>query len=157
MAREAGSRLGTGEDLDPASVVSDADKKAVIRALTEAYSGLSAAELRERQEFCYEAAVRMRDRFCAAEVWEALGMPVRECTQIMMHSPVQVEFRKALFSKIVPNLKRLGLLDAGDGWLRTRFGQLGVLEYEGWEDTGSEYARMDLDHAPWDVVRFQHY
>ena len=128
-----------------------------VQSLTEVYSGLSASELRERQEFCYEAAVRMRDRFLAAEVWEALGMPVSECTQIMMHSPVQVEFRKALFSKIVPNLKRLGLLDAGDGWLRTRFGQLGVLEYEGWEDTGSEYVRMGLDHAPWDVVRFQHY
>ncbi len=52
-----------------------------------------------------------------------------------------------LFSKIVPNLKKLGLLDAGDGWLRQKFGELGVLEYETWEDTGAEYERMQLDQA----------
>jgi hypothetical protein len=50
-----------------------------------------------------------------------------------------------LFSKIVPNLKKLGLLDAGDGWLRERFAELGVLQFENWEDTGAEYDRMQLD------------
>jgi hypothetical protein len=52
-----------------------------------------------------------------------------------------------LFSKIVPNLKKLGLLDAGDGWLRQKFGELGVLEYEDWEDTGAEYERMQLEQT----------
>ena len=89
-----------------------------VLSLQEAYQSLSAAEIRERQEFCYEAAVRMRDRFLQQEVWEALGMPVKECCEIMLHNGVQLEFRKVLFSKIVPNLKKLGLLDAGDGWLR---------------------------------------
>jgi len=45
----------------------------------------------------------------------------------------------------VPNLKKLGLLDAGDGWLRKKFGELGVLQFEDWEDTGAEYERMQLD------------
>jgi hypothetical protein len=62
----------------------------------------------------------------------------------MLNNPVQLEFRKVLFSKIVPNLKKLGLLDAGDGWLRERFGQLGVLQYEDAEDTGTEYEAMQL-------------
>lgn len=57
---------------------------------------------------------------------------------------MQLEFRRMLFSKIVPNLKKLGLLDAGDGWLRRRFGELGVLEFEDWEDTGAEYERLRL-------------
>jgi hypothetical protein len=118
-----------------------------VISLQEAYKELGAAEIRERQEFCYEAAVRMRDRFLSQEVWEALGMPVKECCQIMLHNPVQLEFRKVLFSKIVPNLKKLGLLDAGDGWLRQKFGELGVLEYETWEDTGAEYERLQLDQA----------
>jgi hypothetical protein len=115
-----------------------------VLSLQEAYKDLSGPEIRERQEFCYEAALRMRDRFLQQEVWEALDMPVRECTQIMLNNPVQLEFRKVLFSKIVPNLKKLGLLDAGDGWLRQKFGELGVLEYEDWEDTGAEYERMQL-------------
>jgi hypothetical protein len=120
-----------------------------VLSLQEAYKDMDAAELRERQEFCYEAALRMRDRFLQQEVWEALGMPVRECTEIMLHNPIQLEFRKVLFSKIVPNLKKLGLLDAGakpgqQGWLRRKFGELGVLEYEDWEDTGAEYERLQL-------------
>src|SRR6266849_3337184 len=116
-----------------------------VLSLKEAYSDLSAAEIRERQQFCYEAAVKMRDRFLGQEVWEWGGLPVKECCQLMLDSPVQVEFRRVLFSKIVPNLKKLGLLDAGDAWLRRKFGELGVLEFEDWEDTGAEYERMQLD------------
>src|SRR2546427_4313860 len=116
-----------------------------VLSLKEAYEGMGAAEIRERQEFWYGAALRMRDRFLSQEVWEVLGVPVHECTEIMLRNPVQMEFRKVLFSKIVPNLKKLGLLDAGDGWLRKKFGELGVLEYEDWEDTGAEYERMQLE------------
>jgi hypothetical protein len=115
-----------------------------VLSLKEAYSQLSAAEIRERQEFCYDAALRMRDRFLSQEVWEALDMPVKECSEIMLNNGVQIEFRKILFSKIVPNLRKLGLLDAGDGWLRNRFGELGVLEYEDAEDTGTEYETLQL-------------
>jgi hypothetical protein len=118
-----------------------------VISLKEAYADLTGPEIMERQEFCYEAAVRMRDRFLSQEVFEALDLPVKECTEIMLHNPVQLEFRRVLFSKIVPNLKKLGLLDAGDGWLRQKFGELGVLEYEDWEDTGAEYERLQLDRT----------
>src|SRR5882762_6588428 len=100
-----------------------------VVSLREVYAGMTAAELRERQEFCFECALRMRDRFLAQEVWETLGLPVKECTEIMKRNPVQIEFRKALFSKVVPSVKKLGLLDFGDGWLRNKFGELGVLKY----------------------------
>jgi hypothetical protein len=116
-----------------------------VISLKEAYADLTAAEVRERQEFCYEAAIRMRDRFLSQEVWEELGMPVKECCEVMLNNPLQLEFRRVLFSKIVPNLKKLGLLDAGDGWLRQRFGELGVLEFETWEDTGAEYERLQVE------------
>ena len=118
-----------------------------VLSLKEAYADLSPPEIRERQEFCYEAAVQMRDRFLGQEVWEWAGLPVKECCETMLHAPMQVEFRKMLFSKIVPNLKKLGLLDAGDGWLRKKFGELGVLQFEDWEDTGAEYERMQLDNG----------
>ncbi len=128
-----------------------------VLSLRAVYAEMSASELRERQEFCFECALRMRDRFLAQEVWETLGLPIDKCMEIMMHSPAQIEFRKALFSKIVPNVKRLGLLDFGDGWLRTKFGELGVLRYEDLSDTSAEYAQMDLDHAPWSVIQYKHY
>ena len=128
-----------------------------VLSLREVYEGMSAAELRERQEFCYECALRMRDRFLAKEVWEALGLPVRQCVEAMKSDPTQIEYRRALFSRVVPNVKRLGLLDLGDGWLRDRFAELGVLKFEHLDDTGSEYGRMDLDHAPWSVIQYKHY
>lgn len=128
-----------------------------VLSLREAYADMSAAELKERQEFCYEGVLRMRDRFLAHEVWETLDLPVEECIGTMLNSPVQIEFRRSLFSKVVPNLKKLGLLDFGDGWLRNKFGELGVIGYEHLEDSSAEYTRMDLDHAPWSVVQYQHY
>ena len=52
-------------------------------------------------------------------------------------------FQAALFSKIVPNCKKLGLLDAGDGWLRDRFTEIGVIDFEDAIDTGEEYESFD--------------
>ena len=52
-----------------------------------------------------------------------------------------------LFSKIVPNCKKLGLLDAADGWLRARFTEIGVIQFEDWVDTGEEYGAYGLDQA----------
>jgi hypothetical protein len=40
-----------------------------------------------------------------------------------------------LFSKIVPNLKKLGLLDAADGWLRTKFTEMGAIAFENLTDS----------------------
>jgi hypothetical protein len=128
-----------------------------VLSLREAYDGMTSTEIRERQEFCLEAVLRMRNRYLAEEVWEVLGLPAAECAAAVTSSPVQAEYRRALFSAVVPNLKKLGLLDAGDGWLRARLGELGVLGFEELEDTSAGYQRMDLDNAPWDVVRYQHY
>jgi hypothetical protein len=52
-------------------------------------------------------------------------------------------FQQMLFSKIVPNCKKLGLLDAADGWLRKRFEEIGVIQFEDWADTGEEYLEFD--------------
>ena len=38
----------------------------------------------------------------------------------------------------MPNCKKLGLLDAADGWLRTKFTELGVIQFESWTDTAEE-------------------
>jgi hypothetical protein len=90
----------------------------------------TAAEVRERQEFAYEACVLMRDRFLARDVWERMGMPADECCRYALEAPSMLEFRRMLFSNIVPNVKKLGLLD---GWLRGRFADLGILQYEAFE------------------------
>jgi hypothetical protein len=57
--------------------------------------------------------------------------------------PQENMFQQMLFSKIVPNCKKLGLLDASGAWLRRRFEELGVIQFEDWVDTGEEYAELD--------------
>ena len=53
-------------------------------------------------------------------------------------------FQQILFAKIVPNCKKLGLLDAADGWLRDRFTDIGVIQFEDMADTGEEYEEFSI-------------
>jgi hypothetical protein len=117
-----------------------------VLSLKEYYEELSDAELLDRQEFAFEAAVRMRDRFLQQEVWERMGVDIRQAVHLFDAPPEvknQDPFQQLLFSKIVPNCKKLGLLDANDGWLRKKFDVLGVTQFEDWADTGEEYLEMD--------------
>ena len=116
-----------------------------VLSLQEFYAGLSGAEIRERQEFAFEAAIRMRDRLMMHAVWETMGVDRRAYTEMLfrVRSQGTNPFQSALFSKIVPNCKKLGLLDAGDGWLRERFTEIGVIQFEDWVDTGEEYELLD--------------
>ena len=99
--------------------------------------------MKDRQEFAFEAAVRMRDRFLRQEVWDRMGVPVKDALELVMADEGRVVFQNILFSKIVPNCKKLGLLDRNGGWLRKNFTELGVIQFEDWVDTGEEYAMLD--------------
>jgi hypothetical protein len=116
-----------------------------VLSLQEFYKGLLAAELRERQEFAFEVAQRLQRRFAHAEMWERMGVDPAAVYRTMdrVNPPAQQMFQQLLFSKIVPNCKKLGLLDASDGWLRQRFTDIGVIQFEDWIDTGAEYAELD--------------
>ena len=87
----------------------------------------------------------MRDRLMMHAVWERCGIDREQITRMLfeIRQPGVNPFQAALFSKIVPNCKKLGLLDAGDGWLRERFTEIGVIEYEDAPDTEIEYALLD--------------
>jgi hypothetical protein len=115
-----------------------------VLALQDFYTELSASEIRERQEFAYEAAVRMRDRFLQQEVWDRMGVSPKDVLPLTMAAPDRTAFQVMLFSKIVPNLKKLGLLDAGDGWLREKFTELGAIQFEDWADTEEEMSAFQL-------------
>jgi hypothetical protein len=118
-----------------------------VLSLKEYYAELSDAEMRERQEFAFEAAVRMRDRLLQQEVWERIGVPVKEAVTLAKMTPDAAMFNQFLFSKIVPNCKKLGLLDASGGWLRDRFTEIGVIQFEDWVDTGDEYEQFSLENT----------
>jgi hypothetical protein len=74
-----------------------------------------------------------------------MGVDPADVYRVMdrVNPPAQQMFQQLLFSKIVPNCKKLGLLDTSGGWLRERFTEIGVIQFEDWADTGEEYAALD--------------
>jgi hypothetical protein len=84
----------------------------------------------------------MRDRMAGQEVWDRLGISPTEAAKLAAQDPQRGEFSTVLFSKIVPNCKKLGLLDAADGWLRTKFTEMGVIAFEDYVDT-----TLEMDQA----------
>ncbi len=122
-----------------------------VLSLQEVYQDMTTAEIQHRQEFAFEAALRMRDRFLQQEVWEHMGVDSRIMTERLLNAPEEaMVFQRMLFSKIVPNCKKLGLLDAGEGWLRERFTEIGVIEFEHLPDTGAEFIDYDLEAENFD-------
>jgi hypothetical protein len=118
-----------------------------VLSLKEYYADLSSVELKERQEFAFEAAVRMRDRFLQQEVWERMGVAPKDALPLLLQNPNRLLFQQMLFTKIVPNCKKLGLLDANDMWLRHKFEELGVIQFEDLTDTSDEYEAFALGEA----------
>src|SRR5215471_9439208 len=95
-------------------------------ALRDYYPTLTQAERDEREEFALEACYLMRDRFQAEEVWETLGLPVDRCARYMLDSGFMQNYRTALFSRIVPTIKDIGLWGPR---IRRAYEDMGILGY----------------------------
>jgi hypothetical protein len=102
-----------------------------VLSLRHHYDHATEAERAEREDFLYEASVLMRDRFMFQQVWEKMGLPVQDCVDATMNSEAQRMYRQMLFSKIVPAIKKMGLLSDRQ---RRRFEDLGILQFETWAD-----------------------
>jgi len=82
-----------------------------VLSLQKIYSEeMSAAELREREDFIIEATRLMHARLVPTPVFERLGWDPKVWVPWVESTPFHKGFRQMMFSKIVPNLKRLGLL-----------------------------------------------
>ena len=103
-----------------------------VLSLEEVYRDMTSTELREREELVIEAAHLMRDRLLMHEVWERLGFDVDAWVAWSLATPFMGGFRQLLFSKIVPNLKRLRLLTPK---VRQAFEKIGVLQFEHMPDS----------------------
>ena len=56
-----------------------------------------------------------------------MGFPADEVRETLLNSPILQLFRQQLFSRVVPNLKRLGLLTP---YVRTAFEEMRILHFE---------------------------
>lgn len=120
-----------------------------VLSLAEIYQGMSEAELRERQDFLLENTLRSRARSTTPEIWERMGVDIEVLRPHLKAAAGGADlsslagFQHGFFAKLVPNVRKLGLLDANHGYLRQRWGEAGLLRFEFADDTGSDYQSYD--------------
>jgi hypothetical protein len=120
-----------------------------VLSLTEYYENLSAAELKDRQEFLAENTVRNRTRSATPEIWERMGVPFEQAIPYLAEAASNIDksvftsFNQAFYSKLVPNVRKLGLLDANNGHLRRLWADAGLMRWEFADDTASDYETYD--------------
>lgn len=111
-----------------------------VNYLEEFCKGLTDKEREERGQFAYEACVVMRDRLVSDDVFIEFGWDPEDARKRVLESSVLGDFRNILFSRIMPNLKRIGLLTDS---VRPQFDSLGLLNYEDLDsDADIDWARL---------------
>ena len=96
-------------------------------ALRDFYPQITDAERAEREEFVVEASHLMYGRLMAREVWEHLGYNVDEALDYVEHSEIMAQFRRLLFTRIVPIVKDIGLFGPK---VKACFESLGVIDFQ---------------------------
>jgi hypothetical protein len=92
---------------------------------------LTERERQEREDWAFEVALLMRNRFAAYEVYEEWfeGLMSRaQWREIVYKSKGLEEFRTVMFTRLVPNLREIGLLSPR---IMPRYEQVGLMKYFG--------------------------
>jgi hypothetical protein len=101
-----------------------------VLALREHFSkNLSERERQEREDWAFEVALLMRNRFMVYEVYEEWfeGMMSRErWRRFITEAPGMRMFRQVMFSRLVPNLRAIGLLSER---IMPYYEKVGLLQY----------------------------
>jgi hypothetical protein len=121
-----------------------------VLALREHIRQLGDSERREREDWCFEIALLMRNRFLALEVYEEWfeGIMSRQAWKdFVTNTPGMSRFRQTMFSRLVPNLREVGLISPR---IVPRYEKVGLAKYmNGLAADRIDGAAMlaDLDHA----------
>jgi hypothetical protein len=98
-----------------------------VLSLEGYYDDMPENELRDREDFLIESSLLMRDRLIGDDVADVVGFDRGEVRQLILESPLMRMFRQGLFARVVPNIKRLGLLTPR---VRSEFEKMGILQFE---------------------------
>jgi hypothetical protein len=123
-----------------------------VLALKEHFrTELSDAERQEREDWAFEVALLMRNRFLAYEVYEewAEGRVSRaNWRRLVYASPGLEDFRRTMFTRLVPNLREIGLLSPR---IQPAYERAGLMKYFGGSaapDITGEAMIEELDRTP---------
>ena len=97
-----------------------------VNYLEEFVKTLSHEEKEDRAQFAYEACLLSRERLLSTDLYEHFGWDVEDARQFQLGSEIMQHFQKLLFSRVMPNLSRIGLLTDS---VKEKFDDLGILEF----------------------------
>ena len=118
-----------------------------VNYLEEFVATLSDKEREERADFAYEACVVMRNRFGSDNVMKHYGWNVEEAQEVLNQSENARLFNNLLFAKIMPNLKRIGLITEKT---QEKYEEMDILQFQDLEDHGNidwEELSQPLDYS----------
>ena len=101
------------------------------------YDDMSEHERRDREDFVIEACHLMRDRLVGEQIADYFGWKQDEVRGIVLSSPVMRTFRQLLFTRVVPNIKKLGLLTPR---VRKGFEALEIIQFEDFDSEAADRA-----------------
>ena len=104
-----------------------------VNYLEEYIENLSKDEREDRAMFAYEACVISKERLFPTDVFRRFGWDENEARDFSNNAGFALEFQRLLFSRVVPNLSRIGLLTDK---VRPLYDKLGVLEFESYSTDG---------------------
>ena len=102
-----------------------------VCALREHFTkALPPRELEEREDWAFEVGLLMRNRLMAYEVfdeWFAGGKMSRaQWREFAQNTPGMAQFRQVMFSRLVPNLRAIGLMSDR---ILPRYEAAGLMKY----------------------------
>lgn len=98
-----------------------------VLSLKGYYDDMSASELKDREDFIIYASELMQNRLVGNQIADAMGWNREEVQQEVLASPVGKQFRTMLFMRVVPNLKKLGLLTPR---VRKAYTEMDIIKFE---------------------------
>ena len=98
-----------------------------VNYLEDFVQTLSQEEREDRAQFAYEACIVSRDRLIAVDVFKHFGWNVDETRERIHEMGIRNDFLNLLYARVIPNLKRIGLLTDR---IRPKFEEMGVLNFE---------------------------
>ncbi|MCS6886339.1 MAG: ferritin-like domain-containing protein [Acidobacteriota bacterium] len=101
-----------------------------VLALEVFYKQLPETERRDREDLAFELSLLLRNRFLMHEVYDEYyshKMKRSDWDKLILDSRLLNLFRQTMFRRVIPNLKRIGLLSSR---IRPYYEDIGLLVYE---------------------------
>ena len=115
---------------------------------------LSDAERREREDWAFEVALLMRNRFLGREMYydwfEGSSLTLKDWDDVILNAPSMHMFRQIMFQRLMPNLEYIGLMSDR---IKAQYAKSGLTDFLGGRNA-TQLSAEDLLQPDETVTKF---